>query len=568
MPPHRSTDAAENYKNATISTAEDIVSIASKWLLDLKQSWNRTRLIHRLPTEILVSIFRLSLSIGELEPSLEGFDYPSPYSTTGYYSDLLGLCGVCFDWARLVRDTSSFWVYVSSTDEPELVDLALKRSRNSPLWIHYYAPFGHNKYTSKCLDTYLQTILRESHRWHTLILDNEDGGRHIRSAMEQLSASRFSLLSRLFVSDGCIRIPTLFTLGCPALKCVQVKTVNLEWADYQFPDLEVFRLFDIMEGPTLSLSLLLGILKRSPSLVIFDVCDSTISDVLPNNASTPIPTGPVVDRLRLDNVEPSDAIRLLLPHVAIHKNSRLRLSTGYTNHTFPASVDTEDAILAYACQHLSSLIQSTSCPASLYIIVKAAKFFRFNYGDGACDILLGTSNDAKKAIDRIKRLVLSLSPEQRSEPTFLGLDLDEPWTHQLVHTLNDHLNVVELSFSHMVPVAQLSSPDPTTRRWLFPNIRRFKLHLKYSTNGLGDIAQTCPELLAAFLKFAEARSTLTLGRVVGENVPVTLERIVLSGSGKIQVRDFERLEALIPEVWLASGLEIIDRSMSVGTVDR
>ncbi|KAG8907830.1 hypothetical protein FRB99_002003 [Tulasnella sp. 403] len=308
-----SADTARSHKDTTISTAEDINSLASMWLLHTKRRWNRTTPIHRLPTEILVFTFRFSTPTEVFEPITEEFEHPWPGATTIYYDNLLALCGVSSDWARIVRNTPSFWVYVSSGDHPKLIDLALKRSQKSPLWIHYFVESSRKG--NKRLHKYLQTTLKESHRWHTLVPDIEDGRFNFDSTLKQFSTSRFPSLARMLVSGSSATVPNLFPLGCPAPKYIEVKSTYLEWGNYQLSNLETFRLFDLTKRPALSFSQLLDILKASPSLATFEVTYVHISDVHPDSIFGPMPTLPALHFLKLSRVKPSEAIRLLLPLV-------------------------------------------------------------------------------------------------------------------------------------------------------------------------------------------------------------------------------------------------------------
>ncbi|KAG8901346.1 hypothetical protein FRB99_005382 [Tulasnella sp. 403] len=433
----------DKYKETTLLGAEAIVSIASDWLIDTKRRCNQMAPIHRLPTEILQSIFQLFAPANLTYPE---YSHPECYDpeyprcvTIDYYSHLLALCNVSSRWARIIHGTPSFWIYTSSEGRQELTALALERSQNLPLWVGYYVT---DSCSNEDLYRYLKTVLRASHRWHTFMICIYDDEYDFDCDLKRFIASRFTQLSRLLIFGGphmrTASFPNYFKLGLPALKWVETDTFSLDWGGYQFNGLETFRLPALAQPSAVPLSQLLGILETSPALATFELLRTHIPE-MPKQPPTPIPSPPLLDSLTLKDIRPSEAIRLLLPHLAVHKNSKLSLCASWTSNT----VETEEAILTYASRHLSSLTQSTSCPATLHISFMPAILFEFNYGDGACLISLGTNDDTKNPIDWLKRLVLSLSAEQRSKPTTLDLTVDKPWMNQVMHIFDGCLNVVE-----------------------------------------------------------------------------------------------------------------------------
>ncbi|KAG8891508.1 hypothetical protein FRB99_003551, partial [Tulasnella sp. 403] len=66
----RSNDDIATYKDAsTMNIAENILSITTKWVAEVKRRRNRATPIYRLPSEILLIIFRLCVPSNDFQLS-------------------------------------------------------------------------------------------------------------------------------------------------------------------------------------------------------------------------------------------------------------------------------------------------------------------------------------------------------------------------------------------------------------------------------------------------------------------------------------------------------------------
>ncbi|KAG8895443.1 hypothetical protein FRB99_000600 [Tulasnella sp. 403] len=561
----RSNNGIGSYKDtSTIATVEHILSITSEWVISMKRRQNRATPIYRLPNEILLIILQLCLPSDQFRlPRNHEFserDY-SP-STTTYYTCLLKLCGVAFDWAHLIRDTPSFWVYTSSWDCQSLTDLVLERSGTSLLWVAYNAALTNAPDSAKSMGKYVKAIRRESHRWKTLVIRAQNSPYILSPDSEDLGAAVFPKLSRLliFTSEYAFQtLPYFFKCGRPPLKYLHVAGMKLDWDRWaSYPELEVLRLCNTRRGELeIKYSQLCNIFNTSPSLKALEMLSIFITGIPRNEPSTLSSSPPVLDLLELIHIEPERAIPFLLPHVALHASARVfTIVQFYGRHSV---LKTEDAcrIVGSLSRRLSALTRPTTpYPSSLSITTgsEEEEYFQIDFWDGTYDITFSSSHNDRSRIDR---LVSSVDPELRSKATILDLSLQPP-TDGLEHILSAYLpNVVELTvvLFNTVPLDDVCGPygAPSTQ-WPFPRMRELCLHFGFSLP-YTDVPRAYPAMFPTLYKVAEGRSTLNVTR--NENV-VALERVEFFGRGKIRKQDVERLEVLVPEVIINERLEIIE----------
>ncbi|KAG8891621.1 hypothetical protein FRB99_003453, partial [Tulasnella sp. 403] len=174
-------------------------------------------------------------------------------------------------------------------------------------------------------------------------------------------------------------------------------------------------------------------------------------------------------------------------------------------------------LLEFASRHLSLLVLST-CPVALDINIWIdGTIFGFYYGNEAFTMVLNTT-DVEEAVDGIEQLVRSLD---RSRPTVLSLWFP-PGTSNLMSTLSDHLNVVELRVTYidmvLVLAEVLSQAYSGTNNWLLPGMNQLVLSFKtppgYTFDGL-DAGGDAPSdtVVNALFKLAGADCLLLSGRI-------------------------------------------------------
>ncbi|KAG8898684.1 hypothetical protein FRB99_007232 [Tulasnella sp. 403] len=554
-------DAGASKDTPAVVIAEHILSITSKWVLDVKRRRNRATPIYRLPTEILLTIFQLCVPPDPFQRYEKyGVDGSRFHPVeTDHYVCILTLCGVSFDWACLIRDTPAFWVYTRSRDHRELTDLILERSRNSLLWVEYNVESGVGLYRAKSLDEYIMAIRRESHRCRTLVLrPRQPALVSGQLDVEVLGEAPFPELSHLFIHiprHASTPLPYFFKCGRPPLKYLQVSGTGagLQWDQWSpQPKLEVLRL-----GSTRSEELILGylqirgIINTSPSLKTLEIRSALITDLPPIEAPGPSSSSmPVLETLNLTWVEPVQTISMLLSNVTLHSNAVVSTSFPFHGRNIILSTEAVCSIIGSLRQDLCSSTRP-ACPTPLSITTASG------VANGAIDIYYTGDTfqislwDRPGDGSRIDEVVRSLDPELHGTPTVLRLQLESP-TNVLLHSLSNRLSSVEdltMAADHTSILEILGHPlDTPTAGWLFPKMKRLCLFIG-TDHPSQDVAQAYPAMFTLLCKVAEARSTAS---GTGENV-ATLERIRLTGRAKIQKRDIERLEALVPEVIIATG---------------
>ncbi|KAG8892796.1 hypothetical protein FRB99_002428, partial [Tulasnella sp. 403] len=229
--------------------------------------------MYRLPPEILLSIFQLCVSTqGFHFDEKKSCQYDPSLPTDRYYVDLLRLCGVSSDWARIIRDTPEFWVFTRSWAHPRLTDLILERSQTLPLWVEYVTEHMDGPHHIENLTKYVDTICKESHRWHALILRLSDTRFSLIPHLQQLGAETCPQLSQLFIHGNNRTVPLsyFFKSGQPPLKYFRVMEMEMDWSGWRLSGLEVVRLVGKRNANprkfTISYSQLLSLIKNSPSL--------------------------------------------------------------------------------------------------------------------------------------------------------------------------------------------------------------------------------------------------------------------------------------------------------------
>lgn len=88
-------------------------------LLSLRAIWNARLPIHTLPAEILLEVFKYSLT-----PERGNRSFKRPWAR---------LMGVCRHWCALVRNATLFWSTVNVSGSTKWLDVSLRRSQGAPL---------------------------------------------------------------------------------------------------------------------------------------------------------------------------------------------------------------------------------------------------------------------------------------------------------------------------------------------------------------------------------------------------------------------------------------------------
>ncbi|KAG8895454.1 hypothetical protein FRB99_000592 [Tulasnella sp. 403] len=545
---------AGTYHDIMVGIAEDMVfttsSTLSNWLVDVKRRRNRARTpIYRLPTEVLLTTLHLCVPSDKFQlEAVEALDDPDERPTAGYYKRLLCLCAVSPEWARVIRDTPSFWAYTSSWDHPKLTELILERSRTSLLWVECRAE--DEARNDMNLVKYMEAVCAESHRWHTFILWFLRNDYDFLADLAPLgAASAFPKLSYLLIfgSDELRRITFPYYFKDAPLKYLQATLACLDWSTWPLSGLEAVHLTrNVILGPDLLR------IRMTPSLKTLTLASTTFLGYPQDEAPTMSLSTPRLDHLGLYNITPAESMPMLLPHMAIHNISSVEIAVCF-EALLGSQVNAQDQIhiIESTSQHLFQIIHPT-LPIHLNISTshRGRSSFEIGCEDGVFRVELTGS------AQRIPELVEAICPELRSRPTLLKLDLASS-QGAVVHGLKDRLNVVEVESDMgkraLFPMQSFARPSPPAT-WLFPDMSR--MHLSSRCLFGRDADDIFSEMLAGLCEVAEARSD-PKGSEVGK--VEALQGVTLSGQAKIQKQDVERLQALVPEVKIGQWLEIVDR---------
>lgn len=143
----------------------------------LKRRINARVPIHKLPPEILTNILLLDLRAFYAR-DLDVDHGPLPHSRRR------NLAGVCHSWLNLVIDTPALWTDIQREDKDRVV--ALTRSRNAPLRIHYRYPKKASLHSaSSDFLQFLQEVAPSLHRWQSVRLAVPLMSRNIAGEMQK-----------------------------------------------------------------------------------------------------------------------------------------------------------------------------------------------------------------------------------------------------------------------------------------------------------------------------------------------------------------------------------------------
>ncbi|KAG8917716.1 hypothetical protein FRC01_002268 [Tulasnella sp. 417] len=158
-------DVIDEYLHRTQAIGDEFDHALNLEISALQSQRNRYASIHKLPVELLVYIFRLSL--------------PPPEDGDWYVENLQDLLEVCKYWNSTIRLASSLWSVITSSHGPDWFALSLKKSgTTSPL--HIFCNFLPQEEFAPVL----QLIAPHIHRWETaeILMPETPEGREYLSA--------------------------------------------------------------------------------------------------------------------------------------------------------------------------------------------------------------------------------------------------------------------------------------------------------------------------------------------------------------------------------------------------
>ncbi|KAG9043352.1 hypothetical protein FS837_009695 [Tulasnella sp. UAMH 9824] len=223
---------------------DDYVDAMNLKLLALRSQRNLHASIHRLPVELLVYIFQLSL--------------PDPKTGMPYLEALRTFLWVCTYWADVISAATSLWRVVSSMCSPRFLVLSLERlNSNCPLHIDCDGA------SDEELILILSQISPHIHRWETANIampETEEGRQYLSRPAPRLR--------RLHLCGNIIGEPNhptfdIFNGSADRLEEVKVTRAGLPWDS---PILRGIKSLDLQCCTTIRVSDIVSVLNTCSDL--------------------------------------------------------------------------------------------------------------------------------------------------------------------------------------------------------------------------------------------------------------------------------------------------------------
>ncbi|KAG8915081.1 hypothetical protein FRC01_003797, partial [Tulasnella sp. 417] len=185
-----------------------------------------------------------------------------------YYQALMRMRLGCRRWAVILEETPELWARLSPDMDERLIDLALSRSKQSPLTIT-----GNGLLSSPVVDKFLQHI----HRWRALDVNYLD-----EATNNHLSIHSAPLLEELKLGLSLFGPPILLFNGlAPMLRIVHIRGYGVQWNTSVFSNLHELELSGILQGGP-DVDNFLHILANSPMLARLRVLSTRFADSPPS----------------------------------------------------------------------------------------------------------------------------------------------------------------------------------------------------------------------------------------------------------------------------------------------
>ncbi|OJT11916.1 hypothetical protein TRAPUB_11562 [Trametes pubescens] len=222
-------------------------------LLSLRAVWNANLPIHTLPVEVLLDIFKYSLVPWNL------LKYTHPTSKRLWAP----LMGVCRHWCALIRNDVEFWNTIDISKSMPWLDVALHRSRGTPLRVMLSR--------SRDVQEAISTLLPHTDRVRHLEMSAPNAG-----VLKPLFSHALPLLSNLSISldrpapygQSSRRGVDLIDRNiCPHLETLRLSRYALAWTAPLLANLQFLSLNDcVLSTKPLSLAEFLDVLEHGQEL--------------------------------------------------------------------------------------------------------------------------------------------------------------------------------------------------------------------------------------------------------------------------------------------------------------
>ncbi|KAG8886583.1 hypothetical protein FRB97_000002 [Tulasnella sp. 331] len=230
---------------ASDSSWEDNLIVTKALDLSIKELRQKDdqQSIKSLPATILLDIFFIVLKADE--------DY-------AYYETLYTLSQVSAGWALIIRQSPSFWRLINFNHSAQIHDIALSRSKESPIDIidSMSGELGSN-------DSLITRLIPQSHRWRSM----KYCGSTDHCWVDRLSSIHAPALEHLDINVSMRpRILELFRGEAPSLKYLHLWGCSIDWRSNMLSGLRTLQLNAIAPVPP-SVEELVNVLRASPTLI-------------------------------------------------------------------------------------------------------------------------------------------------------------------------------------------------------------------------------------------------------------------------------------------------------------
>ncbi|KAG8904747.1 hypothetical protein FRC01_008614 [Tulasnella sp. 417] len=252
------TDLIDEYLQRAWDTRDEFLYSINLKLQALKYQRNLHASIHKLPVELLVYIFRLSL--------------PSPETGADYIENLLTILGVCKHWADVMNAAASLWTAVTSAHGPDFLDFTLTKL-GSTYPLHIDCDLSDEEFPR-----ILRQLSPHVHRWETAYIvmpQTEEGRQYLSVPAPKLRRLHLSVPSGTARDEPNSRAFNIFNGSADRLEDVKVAWTCLLW---DTPILRGLKSLHLQYCTSIRVSDVISILNNCPDLgtLIIDGTDITV----------------------------------------------------------------------------------------------------------------------------------------------------------------------------------------------------------------------------------------------------------------------------------------------------
>ncbi|KAG8924988.1 hypothetical protein FRC01_010824 [Tulasnella sp. 417] len=223
--------------------------------------------VNSLPAELFLQVVHYNL-----HPFIE-------HNHSGYYSQVIGLSGVCSHWYNIIRDSPPVWTQIHSSDSPNTVEMALRRSSNHLIDVTIHEVRGHEH-----IHEFLNTIFPHRDRWRSLdVFTPSVWVSLLTPALDEpaINLQKLSLVDQDTVSSN--NEIDLFRGTTPQLKDLALNGVSARWDSTIVHGLKFIDLSWIHFASTKTV---LDILSHSPQLQRATVWRCTTGSIFRDSSSS------------------------------------------------------------------------------------------------------------------------------------------------------------------------------------------------------------------------------------------------------------------------------------------